>query len=458
MMLRTMAAIGVGSGVLGVSTLGMVLGAEPFATWYYSFAWYATLLVADGIVSLRTGRFYLLANPRFALSLAAWSIPFWLFFELFNLRLQNWHYVCLPADPIVRQSGILLAFATVLPAIFLAQQVLASFGLLDRTRTTPVRLTPVHLKATQMVGSVCLLLPLAWPNLFFPLVWVGGVLLIDPWVYRRQPDRSLLGDLQAGRLGRALRLSLGGLAIGFVWELFNFGARAKWIYTVPGFESPKLFEMPLLGYLGFVVFALEGFAAYQALATLGVAQPESGPAKRAPRPVMAVAVFLAMFVSFAALIGMERRTIKSLESGCGEPAAESAPLVVSVIRSGVVGVAAEGVVPGDLMGRQDLDHLQVREQVCGPKLAVEPGDLGQLSLQRRTVDRSVRELVVQAGLGVDDPLTKCDRAFSHRLEDALRSVELVGRQLESLGQIEHVPRTGVVVEFGHLREPHPISI
>jgi hypothetical protein len=45
-----------------------------------------------------------------------------------------------------------------------------------------------------------------------------------------------------------------------VWELLNFWARTKWIYTVPGFEDWKLFEMPLAGFGGFPPLALSAFA------------------------------------------------------------------------------------------------------------------------------------------------------------------------------------------------------
>jgi hypothetical protein len=44
---------------------------------------------------------------------------------------------------------------------------------------------------------------------------------------------------------------------GFLWELFNFWAGSKWIYTVPYVGSLKVFEMPILGFLGFPPFAVE---------------------------------------------------------------------------------------------------------------------------------------------------------------------------------------------------------
>ena len=56
-----------------------------------------------------------------------------------------------------------------------------------------------------------------------------------------------------------------GLICGAVWESMNFFAPQKWIYTVRGLENLKLFEMPLLGFLGFPALALDGLAFYSVL-------------------------------------------------------------------------------------------------------------------------------------------------------------------------------------------------
>jgi hypothetical protein len=54
-------------------------------------------------------------------------------------------------------------------------------------------------------------------------------------------------------------LLLSGVACGFLWEFWNFWAGARWYYTIPILGHVKVFEMPVLGYLGFPPFAVECF-------------------------------------------------------------------------------------------------------------------------------------------------------------------------------------------------------
>ncbi|HET6360654.1 MAG TPA: hypothetical protein VFH11_01195, partial [Gemmatimonadota bacterium] len=213
-------------------------------------------------------------------------MPFWLFFELLNMRLENWYYVFLPRDGAARWVGIALSFATVVPAVLLTERLLDSLGIAGELRAR--RLPRTRGRPLFALGVLMLALALAWPRALFPLVWGGVFLVADPWVLSRAPERSLLGDLERGRPGRILRLLAAGLLVGLLWEAFNIGARGKWIYTVPGFEDFKLFEMPVLGFLGFPFFALEAFAVWQALVVAGVAVPaEERPHVSAETPAEA---------------------------------------------------------------------------------------------------------------------------------------------------------------------------
>ena len=52
----------------------------------------------------------------------------------------------------------------------------------------------------------------------------------------------------------------GGAICGLLWEFWNYWALAKWTYKLPfleDLEQYRYFEMPWLGFLGFLPFALE---------------------------------------------------------------------------------------------------------------------------------------------------------------------------------------------------------
>jgi len=292
--------------------IGLALrGVEPVATWLYQFAWYPTIVLMAAVVARREDGDPFTAHPVHALSVFAWSAVFWFFFELLNWRLADWYYVNVPAGRLERWVGISLAFATVLPAIFLAARALEAWGVAAAVRTRPMRVTPTGLRLTAAAGLVFLVLPLVWPRWFFPLVWGATTLLAEPALYRREPRWSLIADLERGDAGRIVRLLLGGAGIGLLWELYNSFARSRWIYTVPGLEGLKVFEMPLLGFVGFPVFALECWSVFHLLACFGISTPEVP--RPAPVRLRRKMVTAALGVVFAVLVlsGMERYTISS---------------------------------------------------------------------------------------------------------------------------------------------------
>ena len=44
---------------------------------------------------------------------------------------------------------------------------------------------------------------------------------------------------------------------GLVWETWNYYSLAKWIYNVPWVSRFHVWEMPLLGFAGYLPFGLE---------------------------------------------------------------------------------------------------------------------------------------------------------------------------------------------------------
>jgi hypothetical protein len=270
---RTAGRISVAAGsAVVVGSVGLAsAGVEPFPTWLYHFAWYGTLLALWGGLAWRDGRPPL--GGAEAISLLFWSASFWYLYELLNLRLANWYYVLVPAERPVRWAGTFVAFATVLPALRLGYAWMERWGLAEGWRRPRFTVRGWQLAALAAGGVAFLALALWRPRAFFPLVWGAVTLLLEPWNWSRDPGSSLFGDLSRGRYARIVRLLAGGLAIGLLWEAFNGTAGARWVYTVPGLERFKLFEMPFPGFLGFPVLALDGYVAYRALGHLGVAAP-----------------------------------------------------------------------------------------------------------------------------------------------------------------------------------------
>lgn len=299
----------------------LLFGVEPVPTWFYVFAWYPTLFLLDAIACRLHRRGHLLAEVRLAISLFAWSAPIWLFFEALNLRLTNWYYIYLPRAAVERWAGIVLSFATVVPAVVLAERLWDAAGVGRRWRTRPLPPGVEDHRRLLWAGGLALAAILLFPGWLYPLTWGAMLLVADPIVYRRRPEWSLIADLERGDWGRVGRLMLGGLLVGGIWEGYNFVARGKWIYTVPAFENAKWFEMPPLGFVGFPFFALEAWTMYHALCVLGVAVPvgdDHGRARtstdelaRARLRSSALALLIAATFSIATLLGMERWTISS---------------------------------------------------------------------------------------------------------------------------------------------------
>ena len=111
------------------------------------------------------------------------------------------------------------------------------------------------------LGVVCFFMPLFFPAIAFPLVWLCFYLILDPINYmNKQP--SIIKHLKDRKLNLVLSLLFAGIILGVLWEFWNYWAVRKWVYDVPYVGFLKVFEMPILGYLGYFPFALELYAMY----------------------------------------------------------------------------------------------------------------------------------------------------------------------------------------------------
>lgn len=231
--------------------------AFPYYAHTYPFAWYGLIIFLDGLLWWVWNDGIIFRKPRAFVTLLFWSAIFWFFFEICNLRLQNWYYAGVPPQGLRAHLEAYLDFATVLPGIFLVYRLLCCLSI-PRHVKTRFKLSQKLRRYWVATGILMLITVMVFPALFFPFVWGALIFLLEPLCARYQ-STSLLRQAERGDWTNLVRLLLAGLMCGGYWEFWNYWSLEKWIYTVPFFSEGKLFEMPYLGFLGFPLFAVQCF-------------------------------------------------------------------------------------------------------------------------------------------------------------------------------------------------------
>jgi len=235
--------------------LFLFMGSPSVKKGFYG-VWWLYIWVVDSFIHLRTGSSLLTRYRREFVLLLPWSVCFWLIFELYNTELNNWKYVQVPEFVVFRWIGYILAFATVLPALFETFQLLDIYGLFKNSHTRPIPKSTRWYGPFVIFGITTLVVPLVWPRIFFPLIWIGFIFLLEP-INHRLGCVSLMRQWEQGSLRTLSLLLVTGFVIGFLWEFWNHWSISKWAYTFGPIAFPwKLFEMPIEGYIGFPPFVV----------------------------------------------------------------------------------------------------------------------------------------------------------------------------------------------------------
>ncbi|RMD66700.1 hypothetical protein D6817_03560 [Candidatus Pacearchaeota archaeon] len=250
---------GIALAVILLVELNFFLKVQPFEKFYFPIVWVAYIFLVDAIAESKRGKSFILSNPLTTLAMFIISVPFWHLFEYINLRLQNWSYIGTEFFGSYKDVFAALSFSTVIPAFFLTLFLFYPFSRekLVAKKSLPRNRTNLFV----LVGILLLLLPLIWPRYFFPVIWAFLIFLLDPLNYNLgQP--SILRAYERNDKRFFVSVAITSLVLGFFWEFWNFWASVKWVYSVPFVGFAKIFEMPLLGYLGYVPFGFSIFAFY----------------------------------------------------------------------------------------------------------------------------------------------------------------------------------------------------
>ncbi len=235
-----------------------------FAPWqHHTFAplWLGYIVIVNGLTFKRRGFCLLINRPAYLAALFVVSAIFWWYFEYLNRFVQNWYYVGIgnfsSLEYVVFAT---LSFSIVLPAVISTKELLETFPRLSAglEKFYTVRLSnPCRFASIVLILSAIGLANIGKePDYLFPLLWIAPLLIITR-VQTLRGEAQVFQPLSSGNWRNIWLAGLAGLMCGVFWEMWNVFSLAHWQYAVPFVQRFQLFEMPLLGYAGYLPFGVE---------------------------------------------------------------------------------------------------------------------------------------------------------------------------------------------------------
>jgi len=238
---------------------------KQFRIFSFSPQWLSYIIVVNGLTEARGVKSMLRHRPGLLVRLAVASFIFWWFFEYLNRFAQNWYYTGIgELDSWSYFLYASLPFATVLPAVASTFDYVKTFDAIGAGLDDFIRLTIPHKISTILPWMVLILSCFSlfgigvWPDIFFFSLWVAplGIILS---IQALSGQKTIFSRLAQGRWRSMYCYVFSALICGFFWEMWNMFSVAKWHYSIPFVEQFRIFEMPLLGYAGYLPFGLECF-------------------------------------------------------------------------------------------------------------------------------------------------------------------------------------------------------
>lgn len=222
----------------------------------FTLLWIGYILIMNGLAFRRGGSCLLTRRTGGFLFLFPLSAGFWWLFEHLNQFVNNWHYAGVAAESdgeyFLRAT---LPFSTVLPAVASTWAWLAGFPRLQAMALPPLR-GHATLPWIALAAGVFALAAIGLrPDLLFPLLWVAPLLVIAG-IQHLACGETIFSEIARGDWRPVLQSALAALVCGFFWELWNWGSVARWHYAIPYVQRFHLFEMPALGYAGYLPFGI----------------------------------------------------------------------------------------------------------------------------------------------------------------------------------------------------------
>lgn len=234
--------------------------------------WWGMTLILDGIVYYRRGGISIIASrPKEMLAISLASISGWMIFEYINFYVdRNWYYPRAHNMPVAEFFCYsMLASSAVFPISFEFYSLFNTFPKFQVKYSNGWKLS-VPKWICWVIIVLCLISMFIisfFPDDLFFAVWLSPLLLfinllyvLDIW--------TPFNLLKKGDWSPLLLLALSWLFSGLCVECWNYfsgthldgvlktGNTLYWAYSVPFVNKYHLFEMPLLGYMGYLPYGI----------------------------------------------------------------------------------------------------------------------------------------------------------------------------------------------------------
>lgn len=223
--------------------------------------WISYIVVINALCIRRSGRSLLTHRTPYLLMLFPVSAGFWWIFEYLNRFTANWYYMGTgELSPLRYFLEATLAFSTVLPAVMSTGELIKTYPRLYSGMESYYKLQVKSPRAAAVfiltASGACLLLIPVYPELLFPFLWISPVIIILS-IQSISGGENFLNGLNSGDWRSVAVYAFAALFCGFFWEMWNYYSEARWIYSIPYVHRFMIFEMPLLGYAGYLPFGIE---------------------------------------------------------------------------------------------------------------------------------------------------------------------------------------------------------
>lgn len=222
--------------------------------------WIGFIGTVNAMTWVRKGHSLMTSRPRYFTLLFVVSSLFWWLFEWLNLFSHNWYYLGTRTfGDTLYVLHATLAFSTVLPAVMSMKELLETsrsfhdaYGKWKGWKIPASKM--IAIEVIWLSGLVLLCIGL-FPVYLYPAVWLAPLGLLVGLKFLLG-HRGELDDLAAGRWTSIVSAALAALICGFFWEMWNEGSSPRWVYQIPLVDAWKVFEMPVLGYAGYLPFGV----------------------------------------------------------------------------------------------------------------------------------------------------------------------------------------------------------